>query len=247
MASKKKYDPIPSYGVILYTRNEKGEIVFLLYQRRDTYEYMEFMRGIWAEYNLVKIFDRMTVSERERIRNYTFRELWDDLFVVKTYKYYHDSFEKSKKKYDGIRDSIPHYLDLSRSNILHTPWGFPKGKKNGHLEDSLVCAKREFEEETKFSPEHITFHEGAVYEEKYIGSNNRAYMSTYFVGKCDHPLVSTYMPTNHHIRKFTVSEEAEDVGWFTFEQAKLLLDPLKIGILEQILKMLTENDSSTEM
>lgn len=231
---KKKYEPIASFGVILYSKNAKGELVFLLYQRRDTYEYMEFMRGIWSEYNLPKLFGNMTVSERERIRNYTFKELWDDLFVVKTYKIYTDGCEKAERKYNSVRSSIPTYLDRTFSNLQRTPWGFPKGKKNGHIEDSLACAKREFEEETKFSTEEITFYDDQVYYEEYTGSNNRVYSSTYFVGSCEKPFVPTYIPTCNHIRKTAISEEAEDLGWFTLEEARSMLDKAKIEMLENI-------------
>jgi len=235
MASRKKYDPIASFGVILYSKNEQGEIVFLLYQRRDTYEYMEFMRGIWAEYNLPKIFSNMTLDERDRIRNYTFKELWDDLFVVKTYKIYEDCYEKAERKYNSVRPSIPTYLERIQSAVQNAPWGFPKGKKNGHLEDPLACAKREFEEETKFTTNGIIFHEGLVYQENFIGSNNRAYSSTYFVGRCETPITPVYIDTHNHIRQKTISEEAADLGWFTLEEAKTLLDSRKVDILVRIL------------
>ena len=39
--------PITSYGIILYTL-EKGEIQYLICQRRDSIEYTDFIRGRYS-------------------------------------------------------------------------------------------------------------------------------------------------------------------------------------------------------
>ena len=164
-SNKKKYkkrrqcnaiEPITSYGLILFCFPENpGESssseediegpLFLIYQRRDNFEYMDFLRGVWvSEGQLPALFSLMSHEERERIRNYTFHELWNDLWVIQDCRIYKDGVTKAEKKYDSIKNQIPYLLDTTTSCIYHPPWGFPKGKKNGYHEDPLKCAIREF-------------------------------------------------------------------------------------------------------
>ena len=138
---KKKYgdEPITSYGLILYTVvNDKP--IFLLYQRRDNFEYMDFLRGVWmSEGQLPGLFSLMSPDERKRIREYTFQELWNDLWVEHSCRIFRDGFSKAKRKYDSVRDKIPNLLDTTTSHIREPPWGFPKGKKNSFKEESISC------------------------------------------------------------------------------------------------------------
>jgi hypothetical protein len=91
-------DPITSYGIILFSRNENG-ILFLLYQRRDNFEYMDFLRGLWqSESQLPSLFELMSYDERDRLRNYTFDELWNDLWVKHDSKIYREGYSMAKNK-----------------------------------------------------------------------------------------------------------------------------------------------------
>lgn len=235
----KKPQPIKSYGLGVYTNDP--ELLFLLYQRRDTYEYIEFIRGMWSsEYRLTEFFASFSIEERERIRNYIFSELWDDMFIIKSYKIYKDGFAKAKAKYDSIRHIIPKLLDATEHvNLIQSaPWGFPKGKKNGHIEDSIVCALREFEEETKMSTTNMIIHKDIEFTESFKGSNNKDYTSNYYLAYIHTPIKPIYVKTSSSIRKKTISEEANDVGWFTYEEAKKMLDPMKMKILDEIMATL---------
>ena len=162
---KETYNPIISYGLIVYSRETpEGKLLsvdclekkpyFLIYQRRDNFEYMDFLRGIWNSIELLpSLFSSMSIEERNRIRNYTFQELWDDLWVEHDSRIYRDGFTKAKKKYDSIKHVIPYILDNTTSKINDTPWGFPKGKKNNSNEQMMTCAVREFNEETHIQVE----------------------------------------------------------------------------------------------
>ena len=62
-AHTKRSYPITSYGIILFVQRkdedfkiDQTKIQFLLYQRRDTYEYIEFVRGMWETMEDVKRF-----------------------------------------------------------------------------------------------------------------------------------------------------------------------------------------------
>src|ERR1700752_2322297 len=98
------FDPIVSYGTIIFRYSEYGEIEFLIYQRRDTFEYMDFLRGAWSdESKLPDLFASMSISERNRIDKYTFQELWDDLILDHDCKLYKDGYVRAKRKFEAIK------------------------------------------------------------------------------------------------------------------------------------------------
>lgn len=241
---KKKYggEPITSYGLILYTiANNKP--AFLLYQRRDNFEYMDFLRGIWiGECQLPGLFSLMSPDERRRIREYTFQELWNDLWVEHSCRIFRDGFSKAKRKYDSIRDKIPNLLDTTDSRIKEPPWGFPKGKKNSFKEESITCAIREFTEETRIPSEFIHVINAKPFIENFKGSNNKSYATHYYLASIDKPIHPKATDTPHCIRKTTISEEAINVNWFTFEEANNLLNSRRQGILRSAFNIINRND-----
>ena len=244
---KKKYgiEPITSYGLILYTvMNDKP--VFILYQRRDNFEYMDFLRGIWiSEGQLPSLFSLMSPDERRRIREYTFQELWNDLWVEHSCRIFRDGFSKAKRKYDSIRDKIPHLLDTTTSHIREPPWGFPKGKKNNFKEDPIACAIREFTEETRIPSDLIQVSTTNSFVENFKGTNGKSYSTYYYLAKIDEPFYPKEVETPHCIRKTTISEEAIKVKWFTFEEASNLLNSRRQAILRTTLDIIDRNNDST--
>lgn len=232
---QRKTPTIESFGVIVYA-TENGIKHFLLYKRRDSFAYTEFMRGIWSNYEgLKRLFSGMTQEERDRIQNYTFTELWDDHWVSKSYKVYKESFTRAKKKYENCREVIPDLLKETIPTNSQYLWGFPKGKKNGHEEDKLECALREFEEETRIPKTSLTVVDGQIFVEKYKGTDCKNYSTEYFLCIAEGMTKMEYMKLEEWaIRKNTISEEASELGWFTFEEAKGLLDPIKLEMLETI-------------
>ncbi len=235
----KRYDqPITSYGLLLFSY-ENETPVFLLYQRRDNFEYMDFLRGIWnAESQLPALFSLMSYEERKRIREYTFQELWDDLWVEKNGRIYRDGYTKAKKKYDSIRHRIPFLLDTTSSCICDPPWGFPKGKKNGYYEIPINCALREFNEETKLSTDSITIIKTDPFIEQFKGSNGKTYATHYFLAEMRKPLQTQPHPTPRCIRKQTISEEASKVEWFKFDEACSHLNERRQIILRSALEII---------
>lgn len=274
----KKYEketgPINSYGIILfsYKQSEKKNIikdsehkeqVVLLYQRRDNFGYIDFLRGAWSNDNqIIMHFSTMSMVEKNRIRNYTFRELWDDLWVNHNCRIYKDGYPKSKKKYESIKHIIPKFLNMS--NILESssdfstekfdlvetktdlPWGFPKGKKNNY-ENKADCALREFSEETRLPIKNIHIHKNISFSEEFIGTNGKTYATTYFLANIPEPVNASFVNTPQCIRKKTISEEAADVKWFDFEEAKKYLNPRRRKILEDVKIKINEISAKSKL
>ena len=64
--------PITSYGIILFRSSMKG-IQYLMIRRKDSFGYIDFLRGKYVQNNLEhlqSIFNEMSIFEREKIRKF---------------------------------------------------------------------------------------------------------------------------------------------------------------------------------
>lgn len=247
---KKKYpQSIVSYGIIAYTRVKKN-ISFLIYQRRDNFEYMDFLRGMWAtEEHARKLIAKMSASERYRLLNFTFDELWDDLWVNHDFNIYRDGKKKAISKYNMIQMKIPSILeDTNDINLIEQqdpPWGFPKGKKSNYRESTKVCALREFEEETRIPKEYLitstlSGDEEDTLVEKFIGSNGKSYTTHYYMAKLDNNLFKALpekIYTPQCIRQSTISEEAAELKLVSIPEIQKYLTSEKNDIIEKLKTM----------
>ena len=70
--------PITSYGVIVFRSSDQG-IKFLMIRRKDSFGYIDFLRGKYIIHNkeqLQDIFNEMSVIEKEYIAAHDFNTLW---------------------------------------------------------------------------------------------------------------------------------------------------------------------------
>lgn len=238
---KKNTGPINSYGIILYRINNDGgkkQVEFLLYQRRDTFEYSDFLRGIWKDRKSVAaLCSLMSDDERNRLLHHSFVELWDDLWVIHGNGIYKDGFNHAQKKWEIIKNDIADIVKSSVTYLKEPPWGFPKGKKNFYREDDIICAIREFSEETRISQESIEIVYNSAYPEHFEGSNGKEYSTYYYVAKYRDDIPATLpekMQTPDCIRKTSLSEEAAEIAWCNFAEACDKLNPRRKLILSAV-------------
>jgi 8-oxo-dGTP pyrophosphatase MutT (NUDIX family) len=237
--SREKRKVIMSYGIILCSFTPEHNPRFLLYQRRDSFAYMDYMRGYWSgKDDIYRLFELMSFEERDRIENYTFDELWDDLWVNHSYNIYKDGYKSAKRKYEYSRPYIVHALKTTQTVIRAPPWGFPKGKKNNSKEGDLACAIREFKEETKLDVS-LKVKKDLTIDEKFKGTNGKTYSTKYFIAFTDKLDLPPKVSTPGCIREETVSEEANDVKWASYEEAIALLNPLRQNILDKVKHVIT--------
>lgn len=234
--------PITSYGIILFTYDSGKEPKFLLYQRRDSYEYMDFLRGIWGnETRVSELLSLMSSDERERLQNYSFDELWNDLWVNHDCSIYNDGYDRGKKKYESIRSKLPDLLGRSKKHAYNPPpWGFPKGKKNTKSHEADVdCALREFTEETGLPTDKIKVWPIKAFSESYRGNNGKSYRTYYYIAECPTVLPVCKISTPNCIRKEAVSEEAADAIWVSYSTACSKIEPRRQSILKSVLHNIT--------
>ena len=74
-----------SYGILLFFYDKTiRKNKFLLVRRKDSIEYVNFIRGIYKLNNLehlIKIINRMTIKEISNIRTSSFENLWQNLWM----------------------------------------------------------------------------------------------------------------------------------------------------------------------
>jgi 8-oxo-dGTP pyrophosphatase MutT (NUDIX family) len=233
---KRKFkDNIPSFGLILFYINRKEKdlpaIEYLIQERRDTFEYVEFMQGSWVNLDRLKaLFSSMTPLELDRISNHTFDERWNDLYIDKTSKMYMDGYTKAKKKHEEIESNLNIYIKNAKNAEIALPWGFPKGRKNNNLEKDQECAIRETEEESRI-PRDLYRVLPYKYSEKFVGSNGVSYSTVYYLCEVKERYVPKKMETPECIRKTSLSEEVSEVQWFTYDDACAVLNAQRRSIL----------------
>lgn len=234
---KRPQVPIISYGIILFTDSiGMTDVKYLLYRRRDTFEYIDFLRGCWcSEEHLPYLFSMMTPEERNRLRNHTLRELWDDLWVHHNCKIYVDGYPRAKRKYDSIAHRIKDLLDSTTSVIEHPPMGWPKGKKNNIRETPIDCAIREFTEETRIPLYRDAIWSDKPYIEKFRGGDGKLYQTYYYLAYTPVPILVGKISTPQCIRKETISEEASELHWFKYSDACLNLPPRRQIMLKRVM------------
>lgn len=234
---------IKSYGIILFTR-QKNKIKFCIYNRRDTYAYYDYLLGFYDPrmYN-INVSDRlsllaslMTPEEKERIKNHTFDELWDDLFVNKYIYPFIERKEEAREKFERTKESV---LKIkSGESVKGTGWGFPKGKQNKN-ELPKDCAFREFEEETGFTKYECEMWDIGPICETFVGYDWRTYESYYFIAETKKEFPTRYIMTPKAIRKLTVSAETYDLKWVTLEESEEYICPRQQLILKKVLALIS--------
>jgi len=188
--------PITSYGIISCRSSKRG-IEFLMIRRKDSFGYIDFIRGKYTPYNLEQLqntINEMSLYEKSRILTEPFEVLWRDMWgdASMTNTQYKSEELTSCKKFTLIKNGInvcgdkivklQDLVEASTTNWEETEWEFPKGRRNNQEKD-LECALREFQEETGYSREDISVIENILpFEEIYIGSNHKSYKHKYFVG-----------------------------------------------------------------
>jgi hypothetical protein len=101
--------PITSYGIILFRHSAKG-VQYLMIRRKDTFGYIDFIRGKYSVQNenyILNMLKQMTTEEKELLKNHDFDTLWNKLwgnnFVLSKYK---SEETLSKEKFTILKNGL---------------------------------------------------------------------------------------------------------------------------------------------
>ena len=233
-------NPVTSIGIIVYTGDIKNGFEYLMIRRKDSLGYVDFLRGKYPLFNkryLLNIIDEMTNSEKESLQNSEFDELWEKLWGDSIGIQYRGEEKVSKNKFSSLKMGInllndnynlDSLIKLSDKSWEYPEWGFPKGRRN-YQEKDLICALREFEEETGYSKLSLKLIQNLIpFEEIFTGSNYKSYKHKYYLAYMD----KDTLPIN----SFQKSEVSK-VEWVKYDDCFKLIRPYnleKIDLLKKI-------------
>lgn len=236
--------PIISYGIIVFRSSQEG-IQFLMIRRKDSFGYIDFIRGKYSLNNLQQlqnIINEMSIDEKNRILTLPFDTLWNEMWGNSNLQYKSEEIN-SKKKFDLLKEGITvnsydkiitlkDIIESSETSWSETEWEFPKGRRN-QKEKDLECALREFEEETGISKLDIKLIENILpFEEMYIGSNHKSYKHKYFLALMDDKSFS-FTDNLNNFQKTEVSK----LEWKTFDKCLECIRPYNLEKKELILNI----------
>jgi 8-oxo-dGTP pyrophosphatase MutT (NUDIX family) len=246
--------PVMSYGVVAVKFIESVPH-YLLVRRRDSISYVEFLRGKYKLDNpdyITLLINGMTRDERRRLLEGNFDSLWEALWNSQNTRQYRNECEAARRMYTAIKNTgdvygrlLVQYVDRASTNWTEPEWGFPKGRR-AVRETELVCALREFSEETGL-PENVVHivHDEPAQVEEYTGTNGIRYKQIYFIGSCESSNVAALQPSNR-----VMSREIGDIGWFPFEIAYLKIrnvNPEKRAVLGYVHGRITFEDLASRL
>jgi len=227
--------PIISLGIIIF-KKENGKLKYLMIQRKDTLGFVEFMRG---KYNLDnvkyihKLFEIMTIKERNLILENDFISLWNTLWLNKNNRHFHNEYDSSKEKFNTLKKGFYNKNKLVNLESINkeTPekytgpeWGFPKGRRN-LKETDIECAKREFSEETGIEEKDYTILHIKPFSESFMGTNNIRYKHIYYIAEAKETLGNDIEIDKNN---FFQMSEIGNIEWVTFIDALKKIRPYNI-------------------
>jgi 8-oxo-dGTP pyrophosphatase MutT (NUDIX family) len=241
--------PVTSYGVIavryvnnltnMFSKsnitNFNDSIEYLLIQRKDSLSFVEFVRG---KYNVEeddyigRLLRGMTYGEQELVRTKTFDELWKGIWGessgVRSHK---TDYDNSQKKFELISEKLHRLLDENPTKWTEPEWGFPKGRRNPH-ESDIVCAIREFQEETALRRQDIIIIQNTLpISETFFGSNQVHYCHKYYIAYCHKDVEANMNMNNPHMAR-----EIGAIKWCSLDDALIRIRPDNVEKREILLK-----------
>ena len=222
--------PITSIGIIpvrivkklnTHTNTLENSVEIFIIKRKDTLSFVDFMRGKYSiedKNYITNLLNNMTVNERSFILNNDFDTIWQYLWNYNTNNSYKNEEKTSKAKFINLKNGYSNILEsynletlinLCNKEYLEPEWGFPKGRRN-YQEKDIVCALREFEEETGYEKRDIAIINNIVpYEEIFSGSNYKSYKHKYFIGIINNNKIPK---NNYQIYEIT------EIKWISIEE-----------------------------
>ena len=202
-----------------------NKIKFLLIQRKHSFSYIEFLRGLYKETDEPKIkslFNLMSKSEVQLIKDNDFQTLWFNLWKKNKSKTFIKEMNSSMKKFNNLKNNN---LLKYESEYDDPEWGFPKGRRDKY-ENNLNCANREFKEETNIINYNL-FERIETLEENFVGTNDISYKQIYYLAGIEY----------EKLVDIGDNFEIGNIGWYTIDDALKLIRPYdttKINMLNQL-------------
>lgn len=228
--------PIISYGIILCRPSSKG-VQFLMIRRKDSFGYIDFIRGKYSPYNIEQLqhtINEMSASEKKQIISEPYSKLWSNMWGASENQFRGEEAISAKKfelitngvYINNVKYTLRDLVEKSDTNWTETEWEFPKGRRNPHERD-LDCGLREFEEETGYPQNNIFIIENILpFEEIFIGSNHKSYKHKYFLAymnECKNQEDDDAV----NLQKYQKTEVSK-LAWKTYDECIMSIRPYNL-------------------
>jgi len=224
-----------TFGLVVYYEDPdpRKEVTFHLSQRRDSLAYIHFLRGKVPPEKLNRYFPLMTADEKKRLQLYCFDELWRDLYsnshTLRDSYYTHAYTRFQELKRSGDLDRA---IKESEGQSINLEWSFPKGRKKRPTEPDLVCALREYREETHSKCYLEIIDHPPIAVKQQLGALES--ITYYYLARSKfQPRPKFYTLDTPNIRRKSVSEETGDLAWMTYETARKILPDRMLPVLKE--------------
>jgi hypothetical protein len=225
-------------------------IKFLLVKRKHSLNYIDFVRGkydISDTQSILNMLNHMSRYEIDILKKNNFVKTWSDLWQkTANVKMYNNEMIQSNKKFNELNESgiLSHLIEIS--SPYDTPeWEIPKGRKEFN-ETNIMCAIREFKEETSFDLDDYTILNCInPIHDSFIGTNNKEYKHVFYIASAN----------NTVIKPINFNNEIDEIKWCYWDEAISLIRPYnenKITLLTNIFLFIVNkceqnSDSSDEI
>jgi len=229
--------PITSYGIILCRPSNKGN-QFLMIRRKDSFGYIDFIRGKYSPYNIEQLqhtINEMSIHEKQQIITENFSTLWTNMWGNTSENQFRSEESISIKKFElitngvyvnDVKYTLRDLVEKSETSWTETEWEFPKGRRNPQERD-LDCGLREFEEETGYPQNSIYIVENILpFEEIFIGSNHKSYKHKYFLAymnECKNQEKDDIV----NLQKYQKTEVSK-LAWKTYDECLKAIRPYNL-------------------
>jgi 8-oxo-dGTP pyrophosphatase MutT (NUDIX family) len=149
--------------------------------------------------------------------------------------YYWQAFDKFEKNLEILKKSL---IDDHSSFLLE--WSFPKGRKKKFSEPDLVCALREYREETRSKCYlELIDHSPLSVTRQF---RDQTYTTYYYIAKSKfQPKPRLYTFQTGSIKRQSISNETGDLVWATHMQAQQLLPIHLTDVLKEAFSIIKDN------
>jgi ADP-ribose pyrophosphatase YjhB (NUDIX family) len=217
-----------------------GKPEYLMIRRKDTFGYIDFIRGKYSLKNMEQIkdiIDEMSNEEKGKIITHSFEKQWQTMWGNTNSLQHKTEESNSGKRFkqlttgfmnDTEEIKLSTIVEQSTTNWTEAEWEFPKGRKKIYEKD-YECAIREFGEETGILMRDITLVQNVMpFVESFIGTNYKSYKHKYFLA---------FIKNNDIDLTHFQSSEVSNLGWKSFDTCLEVIRPYnfeKINLITRI-------------
>ena len=241
--------PVSSYGIILFRQSSKG-LQYLMIRRKDSFGYIDIIRGKYTSYNIPQIqrsIDEMSLEEKHRLLNEPYENLWKMLWGDNGIQHRSEGVALAKK-FEILKNEVKNEVKNELKNELKNEVSDKVLEENKHTnleyliqnskttwqetewefpkghrnfqEKDVETALREFEEETGYSKDNITIIDNIIPYEEIFIGSNHK--------SYKHKYYVAYLNTDTDTMQNYQQTEVSKIEWKTIDECLSSIRPYNL-------------------